>query len=152
MCSITPRANKNHKVYPKHGVFICASCFLAHNTLGADVSIVKSICSTSWTEDEVHTMISNGGNKYAAAFYEGYISSYWKKYNTIHEKSTLADREMFIIAKYRALAFALPNNLFMDHAWHKLLQRRVFSEDNNRQKDYRKKKIVDRLGEEFFAS
>lgn len=104
------------------GVFVCAACGAAHKSLGPTITNVHSVIDTSWwTPGQVEFLLTAGGNARNVVF-EKFMPQSWEKRRPNHS-STHAQRQMFVRAKYDALAFLVPpGGPLSGPAWSKLLQ------------------------------
>ena len=92
----------------EHGVFVCAACGAAHKSLGPKLSTVQSVIDNSlWTPEQAEFLSKAGGNARSWLVFERYMPESWKKKRPTNN-STLAERQVFIRAKYDALAFLTP--------------------------------------------
>uniref|UniRef100_A0A1D1XXA1 ADP-ribosylation factor GTPase-activating protein AGD12 n=1 Tax=Anthurium amnicola TaxID=1678845 RepID=A0A1D1XXA1_9ARAE len=88
------------------GVFICLKCCGIHRSLGIDVSKVLSVTSEEWSVDEIDFMVEVGGNSYANAIYEAFLSEGFPKPGP---ESSSEERTRFIRSKYELQEFLKPS-------------------------------------------
>ena len=95
---------------PPHGVFLCQACSLAHiKVLNQSVTTIKPIQSgTTWSLSEITAMQRTGGNALNRAVYERYVPPSWEERRP-KRGSSLVEREAWVLAKYCALGFMLPD-------------------------------------------
>jgi hypothetical protein len=92
-----------------HGVLVCTLCGAAHKLLQKSTTTVRSLADrSSWTREEVHFLLTAGGNHQATIIQEAYWPPQQRHWPRPTAASTVADRLVFIRAKYEALAFCLP--------------------------------------------
>ena len=91
-----------------HAVFICDACAQAHQTMGSNITQVKSITTGQWSQRQLDLMKTNLGNSNSRVVLEQFIPSKWKK-KIPNGFSPGETREVFVRAKYEALAFVLPH-------------------------------------------
>jgi hypothetical protein len=78
---------------------------------------------TTWTEAQLQSMVDCGSNARSWQVYEQYLSDAWKKRRP-SPVSSLADRLVFVRAKYEALEFCMPPPGPLSHvAWCHILER-----------------------------
>lgn len=91
-----------------HGVLVCALCAAAHKLLGPSIALVHAVQDkTSWNSDNVAVLVGRGGNTRARKVLEAYCPEEWHRRRPNTETS-IAERLVFVRAKYEALAFLLP--------------------------------------------
>jgi len=103
-----------------HGVFLCASCGLVHQSLGRSITIVKSVQGKNWVAEEVEIMQMCGGNARSWAVYERYMPQHWTHLRP-NSVSTSEQRQVFARAKYEALAFLFPHGPLASKSWGNLV-------------------------------
>jgi DENN (AEX-3) domain/uDENN domain len=78
---------------------------------------------TTWTEAQLQSMVDCGSNARSWQVYEQYLPDAWKNRRP-SPVSSLADRLVFVRAKYEALAFCMPPPGPLSHvAWCHILER-----------------------------
>jgi len=106
------KSKENRPCTADFAVFICVDCARAHRTLPPNVSKLKALTdhNESWTQEEITWLEKKAGNNKMNDLLERYIpKDYSLDVNTHHV--TIQDREVYIRAKYEALAFLLPGTL-----------------------------------------
>ena len=105
------------------GVFVCAACGAAHNSLGPTMANVHSVIDTSWwIPEQVEFLLTAGGNARSWTVFERYMPQSWEQRRP-NKASTHAQRQMFVRTKYDALAFLTPpGGPLAGHAWFNLVE------------------------------
>ena len=107
-----------------HGVLVCALCGAAHTRLRSSTTVVRAVLdSRQWTSPAETRPLQCGGNHAAALVLEAYFHPAVTHIARPTARSTVADRLVFIRAKYEALAFVLPPTGPLAYAaWQRLRQ------------------------------
>ena len=112
-----------------HGVFVCAMCGAAHKLLGTDTAQVHSVQDgAAWNLHNVQQLNAHG-NAHSRRVLERFVPpQYWTRVHhggRLRSTDSIAERLIFVRAKYQALAFCLPSPThgatWTEEAWTRLL-------------------------------
>ena len=107
---------KQKKIQKSHlfsfAVFICMDCARAHRTTSTNVTRIKALTNKqeTWTEEELCFIEKHSGNDKANAILERYKSKNFV-FDASDNNVTYQEREVYVRAKYEALAFVFPGIL-----------------------------------------
>ncbi|KAL7579118.1 hypothetical protein ACA910_019148 [Epithemia clementina (nom. ined.)] len=110
-----------------HGVFVCAMCGAAHKLMGPGTAEVHAVNDPmAWTTAKVQQLVRTG-NAHGRLVLEPFLPQEWKRRYRPTALTGIAERLIFIRAKYEALAFCLPSPTWgadwTERAWQTLLRR-----------------------------
>lgn len=120
--AIDPALLASQSVGP-HGVFVCHLCAAAHQLLGPSITAVQAAQDTAgWSAKALAILLIAGGNQRATEVLEKYLPRSWERKRPQHD-TPLADRLVFVRAKYEALSFVLPRaGPLATRAWRNIVQ------------------------------
>lgn len=106
-----PNTNCRHLAM-EFAVFICVDCARAHRTLAPDVTKLKALTdpNETWSIEEMRWLEAHSGNDRMNFMLERFIPKDYSLNVHTHNVTT-QDREVYIRAKYEALAFLFPGTL-----------------------------------------
>lgn len=81
------------------GVFLCIRCAGIHRSIGVHITKIKSTTLDSWTQEQIDTFISKGGNEKVNKVFESQLPTTFRRPSSDH------DAEKFIRAKYEKRQF-----------------------------------------------